>query len=199
MILQISLPLMMLYAYYQRVDILWLQDQITASMDAHQQEVASRYMTRGFMITSAALVLATLVPVISALLALYFFLVAKAQSAEETYGRWYMLVSWAAVPTLLLVPVGLAVIFLSSDGRLLPDEINPTTLNQLLVHADGSNPWRSLLEGVNPFLFWPIALMAIGFSVWTRIPIGRATLITAAPYTIVFGVWALLITLVSAG
>lgn len=188
---------MMLW-YYQVVDFAWLQDHILnadPNTTAEQREMARGFMTRGVMLGSTVGSMALMIPLMLALLAVYYLLAAKVIGNDLGYGKWFAFATWSAVPSLLVLPAMAVQLLLNDNGQIGPEALNPLSLNQLLFHLPVSDPWAGLLNALGLTTLWSIAVAVIGMRVWTGKSIGTSAVVVLLPQVVVFGAWALFIAL----
>ncbi|WP_307116563.1 YIP1 family protein [Sphingomonas kyeonggiensis] len=195
-ILQIICPIILFYSYYHLVNFPWLLSSMTDGLPVDQKSSIMKVMTPTIMSASSAIVIFISVPIVLAITALYFFLVGKIANIPHSYSRWFVFVSWASMPVVLVLPIGLLAI-LGSDGRLLPAALNPLSLGNILgLEAD--SPWASLANAVSLMLLWTLFLTAVGLHVWTRMTVAKSSFIAALPYLLIFGTWAAIVLLATA-
>jgi Yip1 domain len=184
----------LLFWYYQQVDFAWLQDKLLAGkeLEPAQREAAAKMMTRGFITNMSIISALVMTPIIYAVIALYFLIVAKVTDIDVAYGKWFAFVAWSAAPNILVILLGAMQIMLTSNGQLTPNQLNPLSLNQLFFHLELNNPWTSLLDSVSVTGLWSMALTVIGFRVWSNKPMAKSIAIVIVPYLVIFGVMALI-------
>src|SRR5690606_11583305 len=132
------------------VDFNWLVDHFL-SMSGQDMSAEQREAARGFM-TPTSMTVQTLVGVvvvsllIYAIVALYLHIVAKVGgNTEMDYGRWFSLVSWTSLPSIVIV-IGMILNYgLSDGGQVAPENVAVTNLGNLLG-LDVSEPgWQRTL------------------------------------------------------
>jgi hypothetical protein len=193
---QILASVLLFYLYYNNVDFSWYLSQLASKVPPEQQEGLTKSLTPTVMSISTGVMLFISVPVVLGVSALYLYLIGKVRNLEHSFGQWFLLVAWASMPVILTLPVGAGALF-GGDGRILPEDLNPLSLAQLLgVEAD--SPWRALLSSVTLLLLWTLYLMATGYRRWAKVSSVQAGLVIAAPYLVIFGTWALLVLAASA-
>lgn len=182
--------------YYGMVDFPWLQDQMISAMGnvpAEQAEAARGFMQRGTMMTGAVIGIGVVVPLMLVLSAVYYLLVAKVMGSELGFGKWFAFNTWAAVPGLLLIPVGVVQILTHSHGQLAPEALNPLTLNTLLFQLPSGSAWAGMLNSINLTMIWSIVVAVIGFRVWMNKSTVTSAIVVLAPYVVIYGIWAAVI------
>lgn len=192
------LPLMLIilgssalfFWYFQSVDFAWLQDRMLATVpDAEGREAAKKIMTKNMMQTSTVGGALISVPIMYSLIAVYFLIVAKIKNLDFGFTKWFTFVSWASLPTLLLLPLGAMQILLANNGQLGLDQLNPVSLNQLFFHIEMGKPWASLLDSINVTSVWTAVLMVVGFQVWSKLSRTASIITVAIPYAVIYGIW----------
>lgn len=183
--------------YYAAVDLDWLLDTIFSSqgveMSAAQREAAAPYMTREFYMGSSVVGVLFVLAVVYALTATWFRIAAKVRGDEQHgYMHWLSLVSWANAPALLAV-FAQAVAWLTADSsRVIYQDLQVTTLNQLALHLPMGHDWYQFAQSINLFTFWTIGLLFLGIRRWTEMTPGGSLALAASPYLLAYGVWAAL-------
>ncbi|MDG1705289.1 MAG: YIP1 family protein [Porticoccaceae bacterium] len=186
--------------YFASVDFAWLKegllDQMAADQELSQEELAAagEFLTVTPMVWSSTVggVVASLL--MNAILALYLNIVAKWQVKDEySYGNWFGFSWWISMPHLVTAILSMLLVLFSTDGMVALEDLGVTTLNSLIFGVDSSNPWFGFLSGLDAFMFWSIALIAIGLKSWLGIDTKKAATIAAAPYALIYGIWALII------
>ena len=126
-------------------------------------------------------------------LGLYFFAVERVgRESRHGFGAWVRFAVWTQLP-LLISALGLIVIAVLAVDPDQPFSASQYgSLNNLLLRLPLDHPWFNWAEQLNVFHLWSIALGAIGWRVWTDSHRGRALLVAALPYVLVFGGWAVL-------
>ena len=181
--------------YYQMVDFPWLQDQILAASgqtDPKALEAARGFMSRGFMSGIGIVGVLISIPVILLLTAVYYLLAAKVIGNDLGFGKWFAFSTWAAVPTLLGIPLMAVQILMSSNGQLALEALNPLTLNNLVFHLPASDPWARLLNAINITSLWAAVVAIIGYKVWTAKSTMTSAFVVLLPQIVIFGGWAVI-------
>jgi hypothetical protein len=176
--------------YFKIVDVDWLLDQMFAGIkDVAQREKSRSVMSRQVLMVTGMVQALVGLPIMFALVGVYFMFIGKIYAKEFTFGAGFALAAWASVPALLTLPLGAIQILLASGGQLGIYELNPLSLNTLLFHRPMGDPMASLLESVNVISIWSAVLMVIGFQVWTRVARAVALKVVLIPYVIIYGAW----------
>lgn len=193
---QIAASTMLFYLYYTNVDFGWYLSQLVAKVPPEQQEGITKHLTPTVMSISTGVMLLITIPIVIGISALYLYLIGKVRNLPHSFGQWFLLVTWASMPVLLTLPVGAGALF-GGDGRILPEDLNPLSLAQLLG-VDSDSPWKSLLSSLTLLLMWTIFLTAAGYRRWAKVSSLQAALVIGTPYLVIFGTWAALVLAASA-
>lgn len=159
------------------------------TMSPEELAVASEQMARFLPFSGVMPVLFMLV--VYALTALYLHMVASvATDAELKYGRWFSLVCYAFLPSLVGI-VTIAVGYALAGGDYVSfATLDLTSLNNLLLHWPQSNPWTRLINALSLTNLWIAALMVVGFRTLTAASWGGAAATVLIPLILLFGGWA---------
>jgi hypothetical protein len=199
-ILLISSTFLLFMYYFSVVDFSWLKEQMINQAAASKpmtddelKAVASFYEKDTMQWTTA--IGGTLgFIVINMLTAVYYHIATKVSAGSEyKFTQWYAFTWWASFPTVVSVLLSALVVFFAADGMVSMQDLQPTSFNSLLFSVEPSNAWFGLLEAINLFSFWMIAVAAIGFRSWLKIDGKKALIIAAAPQALIFVTWALYI------
>jgi hypothetical protein len=182
---------LLLWYFLRFVDYAWFQEHllysVTDPVERQQQQLtAISQQTMGIMSAIGAAV--TLVGSY-AISGLYLMIVGKIKNQELSFGKGFSLSAWAAVPSVLLLPLGATQMLFASDHQVPVEALNPTTLNHLLFQLEASHPFAGLLENLSAPLVWNLVLLVIGYQAWTGTPRGPAMRIILLPYAVIYGIW----------
>ena len=169
---------------------------MAADQELSQEELAAagEFLTVTPMVWSSTVGGVVALLLMNAILALYLNIVAKWQVKDEySYGNWFGFSWWISMPHLVTAILSMLLVLFSTDGMVALEDLGVTTLNSLIFGVDSSNPWFGFLSGLDAFVFWSIALIAIGLKSWLGIDTKKAATIAAAPYALIYGIWALII------
>ena len=186
--------------YFANVDFPWLKetmlDQMAAQQTMNEDELqaAGDFLSKTSLLWSTTIGGALSLVFINAILALYLNITTKFSGKDEySYGNWFAFSWWTSMPHVVTIMLSMLLVTLSVDGMLAMEDLSVTTLNSLLFSVDAVNPWFNFLNTVDVFMFWSITLIAIGLKSWLGIETQKAATIAAAPFAVLFGIWALII------
>lgn len=188
----IILGMIGLYFYYfKAVDFAWMVERsVAANPDKEAREMAAKMMTRDMMLYGTVGGTVIMMPLMFSIMALYYLIVAKVKKFNIGFGQWFTFVAWSSVPMLVLIPLGIMQIMLSNQGQLGIEQLNPTSLNQLIFHIEPGQKWQALLDAINLPMIWTIILSVIGYQVWTKSTRASAIVVVLIPNAVIFGIWA---------
>ena len=181
--------------YYQMVDFPWLQDRILAASgqtDPKAMEAARTFMGHGMMSGIGIASVLIVIPLFLLLTSVYYLLAAKVIGNDLGFGKWFAFSTWAAVPTLLGIPLMAVQILMASNGQLAPEALNPLTLNMLVFHLPATSPWAGLLNAINIPSLWAAVVAIIGYKVWTAKSTLTSAIVVLLPLVVIYGGWAVI-------
>lgn len=194
---QLLLLALAMYLFYQGMSPEWLvEQQLLQAGDLTPAEIEQ---SRALMAQTApytAIIVAVSAPLMAilmtAILAGYLHLISK-MSGDFRYQDWFGFSVWSQMP-MQLNSIGLILLVLSANTPNLPlASANYASLNHLVLQLPIGAPFYTWAEAFNLFMFWQIAVMAIGLKQWCNFSMVKATLFAALPTVLIFGIWALLV------
>lgn len=123
--------------------------------------------------------------IVIALYALYLQFASKFSFVQLGWKAWFALICWTAVPTVFGAIGSWVALLTTSNGQLPMVELNPLNFTNLLGLEDRSGPMTQL----GPLYIWHFVLLALGYQHWTNKGLVASTLISLAPYLLIFGIW----------
>jgi hypothetical protein len=198
LLLTVLLSIIVQLWYFQIVDFAWVADYAVSSNrnwarlpDAQRAEVAAKMSKTTLM--AIGVVTAVLTPlVLRTLTATFFNLLGKLLNIRKTFGDWFAVVWWAALPlTLNLVAAMLFLVFTRSR-QISPLDLNVLSLNALFahrtMHQSGVNILYTLTV-LHPLAWW---FLVRGTQALSGRSLGFSAAFTLVPILLFYGVWALL-------
>ncbi|HEX6992922.1 MAG TPA: YIP1 family protein [Gammaproteobacteria bacterium] len=184
-------------AYYSQVDTLWLLQTMLEESGRELPPEAAQGQGGGTMgpVMMVAAALGAVLQILIALLlaAGYLSLVSLFGNDGVTFKRWLSLVGWSSMPTLLGMLSTVVNLALNDATHMLPTELNMLSFGNLLgLEAAGGGLLRTMLLNMDPTMLWSLALLAFGYSLWTRRSVLVSLVIVAAPLVVVGGLGLLL-------
>jgi hypothetical protein len=149
-------------------------------------------LTRSGILAQTVIFTSIFIVIIYLIQALYFFLVSKVAGYEaQGFGQWFSFVAWTNLPgAVAFLVMGVSYLFASKQASML--SLDVTSLNTLIFKLKPGDSWFNLANGLHLTTFWVWVLMVVGFAQWTRQGLGKAAVITLAPYALIYGIWVLL-------
>jgi hypothetical protein len=198
---RILLPLLLIicaiaasqYLYVQRVDLGWLIDhqiqlsgqQLSEADRARTVEAVTRlpkFIYGGAAAASTAIGL----PIVFAILALYYSGVSFVRGDGVKYKEWFSLIVHCALPTLLGILATIVHLFVA-DVRFMPqEEVNPLSFGSLLsLHPEGATTVQRILLALDPTALWSLALSVLGYQTFAKAGIVKATAVVLGPIAVI--------------
>jgi hypothetical protein len=186
-------------AYTSSVDLPWLIDQQlqqAQNLTDAQRQVAVENGSRMPVPVFAAIGAAGAcigIPLVFAVVALYYFAVAYAAGGGVRYRQWFALVAWCGLP-MVFGRLAALVHVLSGDARFMrPEELSPFAFG-VLLGADPATMTRvqGFLLSLDVTVVWSLVLSILGYQSFTKRSLAWSAAVVLAPTVLVFGVGALL-------
>ncbi len=199
----ILLPIACFLFYFNWVDFEWLIDDTirVATQDAPDADTAAAMgdAIRGFMspVKSSlfgAIAVVVFTFLIFAIQSGYLNLVNKvAGDPSIGYGQWFSFSTWTAFVG-IFASIGMVIVILMADSnQLAQDQLNALSFQNLFIHAETGSAWFNWGNALSLTNIWMLVLMTIGFNRWTGSSMVKSAVIVSAPWVLVFGIWALMI------
>ena len=186
--------------YYNSVDFAWLKDFLldmsNPTANGEQRAAIAKLITWKVQFWSTLIGVVVVLLATNLLQAGYLLIVSKVQDDDDTsFLDWFNLSAWASVPRVLTTLMA-AVLFASSGNRqIAPTELNPVSLNALVLHFPPTHHWAGLATSLDLTLLWSIGLVGVGFAARKHASLPRGMLVASAPYVLIYGIWALVKTM----
>lgn len=196
MAIMVAASVAMILAYFMRVDAAWFSDfvltqsgqEMTAAEIAQAKQFMPSAKTQGYIGAAGTLIV---VPIMYAIIALYYLLASKIAGAALTFKHGLSLSAWAAMPGVLGLLVGL-VGALTMAPQTPQHSLMLTHLDPLLVQLPFDHAMSGIAKGFDLLMLWSIAVGAIGWKTFTRSGWGSAVVVAALPSVLIFGIWLLI-------
>lgn len=194
MLIILSLNAILVVLLFMNIDFEWYIDHMVestagdlskAEQDASRQTLSM--MSPSTMSIFGAAGAAIGIGIIFCLTAAYLVIVSNVNNDGFQFKQWLSFVCWTSMPTLITVLASLVSIFMSSNGQIAPENLNPLSLNALFFGLDALKGAGSILASIDLSVFWSIILMTIGYSQWTGKKQTISFLIVVAPFAIFTG------------
>ncbi len=199
------LPLMILivvyaavsFAYTSSVDLAWMFDQqfqqVQSMTDADREQAVKNAMRLSPAVLGVfgALGAAIIIPLLFALLSLYYSGVSFVTGDGVSYRHWFSLASWCAIPVLFGLLATLVHV-LAGDARFMrQEELNPFSFGNLLsIDMTGVTRAQRALLGLDPTLIWSVVLSIMGYQAFTKRSLAFSAGIVLAPILLIVAIIA---------
>lgn len=177
--------------YYSRVDSLWLTARLFDGMPHDQFDAMRQMATPALQKWSAVIGTCVATVIFYLLTALYFAAIGKFLGIRKRFGDWFCFFSWTNLPSIFSVAAS-TLYALTMPPQTMPDAINVTHLNPLLIQLSRNNPYFGMTTSFDLLTFWTITLGAIGWKKWTNRSWVNAIVISTLPTLAFYVAWALI-------
>ncbi len=193
----ILLQAALLILMYMSIDYKWYVDEMVqraTTADSKQEDIDA--MRQGMEMMSAtttgilgAVFAVLFIAVMYCVMALYFVIISAITNDGIKFKQWYSFIAWTSMPATIGILAGFVMVLTSSNGQIMPESLNPLSLNELFFNMDATKGLGAVLAGTSITAFWSFALLTIGYAKWT----GKSTTISAAIifalYAFTYGIW----------
>ena len=184
--------------YYSWVDFPWLVEetirQTPVERRAESADTIREFMNPGTSTWTTVAAIVAMSLIIYTLQATYFHLANKLTTgAEIGFGQWFSFSAWTWFVSVFGTLSVFILILMSDTNQLAQTDLQPLSMNTLLIHANPGDPWFTWGSSLSLINFWVIFLMSIGYARWTGAEIVKSTIIAVLPWAAIFGIWALII------
>lgn len=187
--------------YFNSVDQAYFVEQQIATMEQsgdynpaelEQAEAMTAQQFPMMWIFSAVGVLVG-IPTIFCIFALYYYLIGKQDpECHMTFGDWFGFTAFTSLPTIFAAIGTMALVLTASSGEIPATVLTFSSLNQLIFGFDANHAFAGLLESINIFSIWSLALTYIGLKSWTNFNNNKAMLFALLPSILIYGIWAII-------
>lgn len=185
--------------YYNAVDFDWLQatlaDDLIRSgrVAAEELESVDAFLSRGILMWTTIISFLLLTPAVYLAHAFYYFIVANLLGHKnQGFGDWFNFVCWAYLPAAFVYIVMTVAFFMGEEGRVSVQALDMTSINFLFLDLPPESAYRTVASTISVLYVWVVALMTLGFAMWTERSWAASAVIALLPMVLVFGGWALI-------
>lgn len=201
LLLLIAANIAMVLGYFNSVDGDWFADhqllQSGKDMSAAEIAQAKQFMpgarTLGYIGAATSPIMFA---IIMSLYALYYMLAGKITGQAMSFKQGFTLGVWSGMPTLFGVLVVLAGALTMTPQTAL-ESLRLTHLDPLVVQLTPDSVWSTFAKSFDLLMLWSISLAALGWRSWHRSSWNQSLLVALVPAALIYGGWALKITLTS--
>lgn len=181
-------------AYFQRVDMAWLNDHIL-SADPRMAKAGegAPAMSRDMMMWTSLTAVVIGIPLMRMLEGAYYFLAGKVSNLEPGFRHWLSLACWSSMPLLLSLVASVVVLVLHPSGQVSQEQLNVLSLNELFFQLEPASKWHTLAATLTLLHPWAWGLVAVGARAWTGRGWGFSIVFAVLPWAVFYGLWALIV------
>jgi hypothetical protein len=190
----------MIYWFYSVVDFEWLKHQLFDNapqfqkLPEAQRAQAMNFVSRNTMMWGGMIGAIIGIGIAFVLWAACLLLAGKITGVRFKFEQWFALACWTALPAILLNNIIAALIILTSNdsSQLMPDSLQPLSLNELFFHRAMGQPGQSLLSALGLANLWSLGLTALGVRLWSQRSWLFSLLFVLTPNVLIYGLWAVI-------
>jgi len=194
LVLIMASQVVVLFWYFTIVDFDWFiddtllttRDLTEAQMEAGREQLQS--MSQSTFRIFGVLGGSVGVLIIFVLQAGYLSLVSALIGDKFKFTNWFSLITWTGLPFLLAVIGQVVNLLLSPNGQLSAIDLNPLTLANLGMEAEGS--LRTIMQSIDLTIIWSLSLVVVGYKQWLDSSWTKALSVVLAPYVLILSIWA---------
>lgn len=178
-------------AYFNHVDLPWLQQTLMSQLGNVEQEVQEAWLSKEVLL--AGEVFSDVIGRTAALfvLALWLNLSTKSSTYTHSFGKWLAAACFIMLPAV----IGDLASYLNAvfnTSKILPNAADLNSLNGLLKLPLNS-PWSPFTTTFPLLMPWYIALNYAVVSAWTDYDRAKCIIVAALPWLMTLLIWPLLI------
>lgn len=196
LLMMIAANVALMLAYHFSVDPDWFLDH-TLAMSGREMSAAEIAQAKQFMpgartagyIGAAAIPI--FMPIVFALLSVYYLLAGKITGAGLSYRQCFALAIWSSMPMLISALVALVGVAMMTPQTGI-EALKLTNVDPLLVQLPFDHAFSSLAKNFDLLGLWGIFLLALGWKTFGRTGWTQAVIVAALPTVVIYGSWALI-------
>jgi len=193
LIATITLTALVNVYYYYVVDLPWLIGQIASTLPEGRGENFLDSFTKNRLLSMSLVGIVFLTLTISLYRSFVYWIIFKVRGNAPRFVRLYAIAIWSTAPVILLFCAG--IINISLGGNILPIDVNPVSLNQMIFRFDGTSDWGRMLSTFSLINVWEIFLIGIGLNIAAKSTVVKSYIIAIIPEILVYSVWLSLLIL----
>jgi hypothetical protein len=184
-------------AYTSSVDLAWMLDQqlqqaqnLTDAQRDQTVKAALRISPLVYGVISAVAV-AIFIPLLFALMSLYYAGVSFVTGDGVKYQQWFALVSWCAIPIVFGLLAALVHV-IAGDARFMrQEELNPFSFGNLLsIDMAGVTRVQRAVLSLDPTLIWSVVLSIVGYQSFSKRSLPFSAAVVLGPIALIVAIIA---------
>lgn len=179
--------------YFHAIDLEWFKDEVVfqgQQVPPEARAAIDELMTRQLLTVGAIVSDLIMVAVILVSMTAYLWVVGRDNRGKRPpFRQWLALVAWSSAPT-FLVTIATVLIVLARGGEVLPTELDPTTLNTLIIGAAPTSKWALWATSFSLVHVWSLGIMSLAFRQWTGRSWSTSIAFVTAPAVFACVMWA---------
>jgi hypothetical protein len=195
LLISVGLASAMFAYYFSWVDFPWLVEetirQTPVERRAESADAIRQFMQPGRSTWTTILAIVVMTFIIYSVQSTYLHLANKLTTGSDIgWGQWFSFSAWTAFVGVFGALAMLVTILMADNNQLAQTDLQPLSMNSLLIHASPGDPWFTWGSSLSLVNFWMLFLMSIGYARWTGAPMLKSTIIACLPWVLIFGIWA---------
>jgi hypothetical protein len=190
----------MIYWFYSVVDFEWLKHQLFDNapqfqkLSETQRAQAMNFVSHNTLMWGGMIGATVGIGVAFVLWATCLLLAGKVTGVGFKFEQWFALACWTTLPAILLTDIIAALMILTSNdsSQLMPDVLQPLSLNELFFHRAIGQPGQSLLSALSLANLWSLGLTTLGVRLWSQRSWLFSMLFVLLPNVLIYGLWAII-------
>lgn len=178
-------------AYFNHVDMTWLQQALIAQLPNIDQQAQEAWLTKEVLLAGEVFSDVTGRTACIFILALWLHLSTKSNSYQHSYGKWLAASCFIMLPAIIGdLASYLNVIF--NTNNFMPNAADLNSVNGLLK-LPLNNKWSAFATTMPLLAPWYIALSYAAVNAWTDYDRAKCIIVAGLPWLLTLIVWPILI------
>ncbi|MCW8331758.1 YIP1 family protein [Photobacterium sp. SDRW27] len=184
-------PFFLWGAYFNNVDMAWLQQELMVQFTNVDQQVQESWLTKEVLLAGEVFSDITGRTVCIFVLALWLNLATKSNQYKHSFGKWLAASCFIMLPT-MIGDFASYVNPMFNDSNILPNAADLNSLNGLLK-LPLNHTWSPFATTIPLLAPWYIALTYAAVSAWTDYDRAKSIIVAGLPWLLTLLVWPIMI------
>lgn len=184
-------PFFLWGAYFNNVDMAWLQQELMAQFSNVDQQVQESWLTKEVLLAGEVFSDITGRTICIFVLALWLNLATKSNQYKHSFGKWLAASSFIMLPA-MVGDFASYINIMFNSSNILPNAADLNSLNGLLKLPLNS-PWSPFATTIPLLAPWYIALTYAAVGAWTDFDRAKSIIVAGLPWLLALVVWPLMI------